>query len=105
MIKLTDVLKFEWDEGNIYKNLIKHNVTDFEAESVFFNRPILLVNDKKHSTTSEKRYIALGKTNKGRKLFISFTKKNDKVRIISVRDMAVLERKHYEEHERKRQNI
>ncbi|MCU7500514.1 MAG: BrnT family toxin, partial [Ignavibacteria bacterium] len=98
MLKITKSTEFDWDIGNWDKNYYKHNVTRTEAEEVFFNRPILLSTDKKHSTTTERRYLALGKTNRERKLFISFTERENMVRIISVRDMTPNERQRYEEH-------
>ena len=33
---------FQWDEGNINKNLAKHQVEDWESEQVFFNEPVLV---------------------------------------------------------------
>lgn len=42
-------LKFEWDKGNIDKNLVKHNVTDREAEEIFDNEPKFIFEDERHS--------------------------------------------------------
>jgi len=28
---------FQWDEGNINKNLYKHNVENWECEQIYFN--------------------------------------------------------------------
>jgi len=101
MIKLTEIIAFEWDQGNKDKNFYTHNVTQSESEQVFFNRPVLLHFDKKHSSYKETIYALLGKTNENRKLFIAFTVRNNLVRIISARDMTVKEKKRYEEHEKK----
>ncbi|MDZ4209725.1 MAG: BrnT family toxin [Candidatus Curtissbacteria bacterium] len=79
-------LSFEWDEGNIDKNLKKHEVTNQEAEEIFENKPLRVAEDVRHSH-QEKRFRALGGTNRGRLLFLSFTIRKDKVRIISARDM------------------
>lgn len=87
---------FEWDHGNIEKNWKKHNVLIHETEEVFFNKPILISPDTKHSYL-ENRYFSLGKTNDERKLFLVFTIRKDKIRIISTRDMSKNERKNYEE--------
>lgn len=89
-------IAFEWNKGNINKNLKKHNVTDREAEEVFRNKPLFINKDTRHSD-KEARFQALGKTNKGRLLFISFTIRKNKVRIISARDMSRKERREYEE--------
>jgi len=36
---------FQWDEGNIDKNWIKHRVTHLECEQPFFNEPFLVHED------------------------------------------------------------
>ena len=96
----TDILSFaedfEWDEGNIKKNWERHRVSHIECEEIFFNRPIIVKKDEPHSTI-EDRYFVLGKTDAGRLLFIVFTLRGNKIRIISARDMNRKERKIYEE--------
>jgi uncharacterized protein len=96
MIDLSSVTGFEWDEGNRDKNWINHQVSNTECEEVFFNLPLLLRPDLTHSTT-EVRYFVLGQTNTGRHLFIVFTIRNDKIRVISARDMSKKERTAYGE--------
>jgi uncharacterized protein len=92
MADLSDVIGFEWDEGNARKNE-RHGVSMAEAEQVFFNAPLLVVSDAKHSET-EPRLHALGKTNEGRRLHITFTLRDagQLVRVISARDMHRKER-------------
>ena len=87
---------FQWDKGNIDKNLIRHNVENWECEQVFFNRPLLVLEEPKHSV-SEERWAAFGKTDTDRFLVVIFTKRNDLIRIISARDMNNRERKFYNE--------
>ena len=87
---------FQWDRGNIDKNLIQHNVENWECEQVFFNRPLLVLDDPKHSV-SEKRWAAFGKADEDRFLVVIFTKRNNLIRIISSRDMNKRERKYYDE--------
>jgi uncharacterized DUF497 family protein len=95
MLILPEPISFEWDTGNINKNLDKHNVTNQEAEELFSNEPFLVHEDSKHSI-KEQRFRALGKTKSGRMLFVTFTIRNNKVRIISVRDMNRKEEVIYE---------
>lgn len=96
MIKiLPKVIAFAWDKGNIDKNLKKHEVSSQEAEEVFFNKPFIIVEDKKHSL-KEQRFQALGKTSKQRKVFLSFTIRENRIRIISIRDMNKKEEVEYE---------
>jgi uncharacterized DUF497 family protein len=87
---------FEWDDGNAEKNWVLHEVSRTEAEEVFFNRPVLVAPDAKHSV-GEVRYAALGKTNGERRLTIVFTLRGTTlVRVISARDMSKRERRIYE---------
>jgi uncharacterized protein len=95
MIVIPEPLAFEWDVGNIDKNLIRHKVNNQEAEEVFSNEPFIVKEDEKHSK-GEQRYQALGKSNSKRKLFLSFAIRNKKVRVISIRDMSRKEKLIYE---------
>ncbi len=89
---------FDWDEGNRDKNYLKHGIPNEEAEQVFFNQPLLISKDEKHSL-KEERYFCLGKTNATKTFFISFTIRKEKIRIISCRPMNRAERKIYEKAE------
>lgn len=93
---MPDPIKFEWDKGNLTKNLDKHGVAAQESEELFSNDPFLISKDVKHSSKHESRYQALGQTKSKRKLFISFTIRGNKVRVISTRDMNRKEEKIYE---------
>ncbi|TAN48773.1 MAG: BrnT family toxin [Methylococcaceae bacterium] len=97
MIELDTITGFDWDAGNARKN-DKHAVALGEAEQVFFNQPLLLLDDSKHSQ-KEPRYHALGKSDKGRLLHITFTLRHDGrlIRVISARDMHKKERMIYEQ--------
>lgn len=97
MADLSRVIGFEWDEGNARKNE-QHEVSMAEAEQVFFNSPLLVLPDPKHSA-AEPRFHALGKTNDGRRLHVSFTLRGSDqlIRVISARDMHRKERANYEQ--------
>lgn len=86
---------FDWDEGNINKNKVKHSVNVRECEQVFFDNKVLIVKDPLHST-SEERFYAFGSTKKGRYLIVVFTKRGNKTRVISARDQDKKERNIYE---------
>jgi len=98
MPDLSQVQGFEWDEGNSRKSIEKHAVSQPEAEQVFFNEPLLIVEDVRHSSY-EIRLHALGQTDAGRLLHISFTLRgNGKlIRVISARTMHRKERIRYEQ--------
>jgi uncharacterized DUF497 family protein len=93
---LKDCTGFDWDEGNSEKNWKNHQVTRIESEQVFFNLPIILGDDKKLSQ-DEKRFYLLGRTEFNRLLFVVFTIRNNRIRIISARDMSKKERSIYYE--------
>ena len=86
---------FQWDSGNSDKNWIKHRVSNFECEQAFFNQPLVVSADVGHSQR-EQRFYALGQTDGRRYLFIVFTIRNQRVRVISARDMNRQERKVYD---------
>jgi len=86
---------FEWDEGNLLKNWARHGVSASECEQVFFNRPLVLTPDERHSQR-EARFFGLGHTDPGRRLYIVFTIRGQLVRVISARDMNRKERKVYD---------
>ena len=98
MINLNEIIGFDWDSGNSRKSVKKHDVSQAEAEQLFFNVPLLLVSDSKHSQ-DEARYHALGKTDTARQLHVSFTlrRRGTLIRVISARDMHRKERKIYEQ--------
>jgi uncharacterized protein len=97
MIDLRSITGFNWDDDNARKN-DKHSVSMAEAEQVFFNAPLLLLEDSAHSQ-QEPRLHALGKTDDGRTLHISFTLRQSGtwIRVISARDMHRKERVIYEQ--------
>ncbi len=97
MIDLAKIAGFEWDDGNARKNE-KHGVSTAEAEQIFFNDPLLLLTDVLHSQR-EPRFHALGKTDEGRLLHITFTLRlsGNLIRVISARSMHRKERTIYEQ--------
>jgi uncharacterized protein len=96
MIRLPEPLQFIWDDGNREKNWIKHQVTQLEAEDVFFDAQKKVATDVLHSTANESRYILLGCSRTGRLLFVVFTIRDNSVRVISARDAHKKERLLYE---------
>lgn len=97
MLDWARVTGFDWDAGNERKSSDKHGVSQAEAEQVFFNTPLRVVPDAKHGA-DEPRYHALGETDQGRRLHITFTLRSDGnlIRVISARDMHRKERKFYD---------
>lgn len=96
MIDFSRITGFDWDDGNSRKSARKHDVSQPESEQAFFNDPLLVVPDVKHSA-EEVRLHALGHTDEGRLLHITFTLRDDGtlIRVISARDMSRKERTLY----------
>ena len=88
-------LAFEWDAGNQTKSLLKHGITNREAEEIFLNSNIILA-DQRHSV-QEPRFGMYGRTRAGKILFVAFTIRGHRVRIVSARPADKKERKAYEE--------
>ncbi len=97
MLNLDKITGFDWDARNSRKSEEKHGVSRAEAEQVFFNDPLLLLLDDKHSR-KEIRYHAYGKTSDGRKLHITITLRESDtlIRVISARDMHRKEKMIYD---------
>ena len=93
--KLLKCTGFQWDEGNANKNWTKHKVNPSECEQIFFNQPLVIIDDIKHSE-AENRHYTLGHTDMGRLLFVVFTIRQNLIRVISARDMNHKERKEYQ---------
>jgi uncharacterized DUF497 family protein len=74
----------------------KHGVTPAEAEQVFFNQSLLIVEDPRHSV-HESRFHALARTDAGRPLHVTFTLRDaaTRIRVISAGDMSRKERARY----------
>lgn len=99
MDELKNAEGFEWDKGNKDKSKDRHGVGRNECEEVFFNDPLFIMDDPRHSAR-EKRFFALGRTFDGRRLTIVFTMRNNQIRVISARDMSRKERNEYEKAEK-----
>ena len=96
MLDLARIEGFDWDEGNSRKSVEKHGVNQAETEQIFFNDPLLIVEDVSHSV-QESRWHALGRTDTGRLLHVTSTLRDDGklIRVISARTMHRKERSRY----------
>ncbi len=96
MIDLSAIVGFDWDKANVHKSHDKHDVSAAESEQVFFNQPLMVVEDVQHSQ-AELRFHAFGVTDANRRLHITFTFRAEAtlIRVISARDMSLRERKWY----------
>jgi uncharacterized DUF497 family protein len=85
---------FEWNLAKAHANLRKHGVDFPEATTAFGDPMALIMFDPDHSTT-EDRWILLGRSSRGRILVVSFVERHPRTRIISARFATRLERIQY----------
>jgi uncharacterized protein len=88
-------MQFEWDNKKAEANFKKHGVSFAEAKTVFDDTFCIEFYDPKHSI-EEHRFLIVGESNFGRLLIISFTERENLIRIISARETTAQERKDYE---------
>jgi uncharacterized protein len=84
---------FEWDDDKAASNVRKHGVT-FEMARDVFDDPFILEREDRAQDAGEDRYSVLG-ISEGRLLFVGFTHRGDRIRIISARLATTRERKSY----------
>ena len=89
-------LEFEWDSRKAEANLAKHAVSFGEGRTIFADRRALTIDDPGHST-HEVRRLVLGRSTRGRLLAVSFTVREERIRLISARIASRRERRQDEE--------
>jgi uncharacterized DUF497 family protein len=89
-------MEFKWDTQKAKSNLSKHNVSFAEAQTVFDDPLYVDFYDPDHSE-DEHRYIIIGESSRSRILLVSYTEREDKIRIISARLVTKQELKAYQE--------
>jgi len=88
-------MDFEWDPQKAQLNENKHKVSFHEACEVFADNLSSSANDPDHSI-EEDRYLIFGKSYGEKYLVVSYTERNERIRIISARQMTPRERRAYE---------
>lgn len=88
-------LDFEWYPPKAQSNLKKHKVSFQEASTIFADKNRLELLDREHNE-GELRFIGIGRSDRDRLLFVNFTERGDKLRIISARLVESWERREYE---------
>jgi uncharacterized protein len=89
-------MKFAWDEGKAERNLLKHGVTFEEAKTVFDDPLYVDFYDPDHSQ-DENRYLIVGMSSQRRLLIVSYTERENSIRLISARKVTRAEQEAYEE--------
>ncbi|UBF28765.1 BrnT family toxin [Kovacikia minuta CCNUW1] len=89
-------MQFEWDDNKAASNLSKHRISFEEAKTVFDDPFYIDFYDPDHSE-DEERYLVVGESNQGRLLIVSYTERENSIRLISAREVTRTEREAYEE--------
>ncbi len=87
---------FVWNKNKAISNQRKHGVSFDEARTVFSDPLARIFDDEDHSST-EHREIIIGHSTARRLLIVSFTERQNAIRLISARLTTNRERKDYEE--------
>jgi uncharacterized protein len=88
--------QYEWDEDKARTNLRKHQASFLEGATVF-NDPLVATQSDSGHSYDEQRYVAIGRSVRGRVLVVVFTERGDKIRLISCRKATPREQRVYEE--------
>ena len=88
-------MEFEWDRNKAAANLLKHGVPFDEAKTIFDDPLYVDFYDPDHSY-DEHRYIIIGQSQRGRLLVMSYTERENVIRLISARKAIRREREAYE---------
>lgn len=83
---------FDWDEANI-GHVARHGVEPWEVEEAVLDPGRVAMSARK--SLSEQRFVVVGATGSGRKLFVAFTWREGKIRAITARDAGDGEKRHY----------
>lgn len=85
-------MEFEWDPDKERANIERHGVDFTEAATVFGDPLELTILDPDHSV-GEFRFLSLGHSVRNRILLVSYTEREERIRIIRARTASPRERR------------
>jgi uncharacterized protein len=88
-------VEFEWDPDKEQSNIEKHGVDFSEGATVFGDPLELTISDPDHSV-GEFRFLSIAHSSLDRILVVSYTERENRIRIISARMASPRERRQYE---------
>ena len=83
---------FEWDDAKNKINKIKHGI-NFKTAARVFNDPYLIEEFDEEHSTDEDRWKVIGMVDDV--LFVIYTNRDEKIRLISAREATEQERRRY----------
>ena len=93
-------LRFQWNPKKAAKNARKHKGVTFEEAATVFRDPLASIFDDPNHSDQEYRELIIGHSNRNRLLIVSFTERNDVIRIINARKADAGEHEDYEKAKR-----
>ncbi len=87
---------FEWNYEKAEENYQKHGVSFETATMVFLDDERLEIFDQEHSSQAEYRYIVIGYADDI--LYVVYTERSEKIRLISARRATLMERNLYRDY-------
>jgi uncharacterized protein len=89
-------MQFEWDPEKDQQNQLKHGVS-FEEGSTVFGDPFALTIDDPDHSAEEDRFLTTGYSTRQRLIIVAHADREERVRVISAREVTATERQVYEE--------
>jgi uncharacterized DUF497 family protein len=89
-------IRFAWDSKKAARNITEHEGVTFEEAATVFRDPLAYIFDDDEHSDEEYRELVIGYSNRNRVLIVSFTERDDIIRIISARKADVGEQADYE---------
>ena len=87
-------MDIEWDPAKAKANLSKHGVSFSDAVAAFYDEFSLSMADD--FSVAEERFVLVGRDALGRVVAVSYTYRDDAIRLISARLATKSERREYE---------
>ena len=88
-------MEFKWDPDKEQSNIEKHGVDFTQAPTVFGDPLELTISDPDHSV-GEFLFLSIAQSPFNRVLIVSYTEREDRIRILSARTASPKERSQYE---------
>ncbi|MCL4861854.1 MAG: BrnT family toxin [Caldilineaceae bacterium] len=93
-------IRFAWDRRKAARNITEHEGVTFEEAATVFRDPLAVIFDDEEHSEQEYRELIIGYSHRRRLLIVSFTERDEVIRIISARKADADERTSYEQNKR-----
>jgi uncharacterized protein len=93
-------IRFAWDRRKAARNSADHEGVTFEEAATVFRDPLAAIFDDHEHSEQEYRELIIGYSHRNRLLIVSFTERDEVIRIISARKADTDERTTYEQSKR-----